>query len=894
MAGREHLNGAPGLSLPIFERLAPPPPPAIVKSRIEALTTGNNVVIDPFGRGGWVARAALDRGRQAVSFETAPLSRLLAEVVLRPPDLRHLDAAFQAIASAPHGQTTLRAALNDLFATQCLSCGRTVVLDDLVWEAPRSAGRRRSPERPTDPAAARRGHAARRHYRCTICRDQLGGPELRQVDADEADRARAAEVEPESRAWRLLHDRFPVPPGHDDLVEELLALHTPRQLVSLHAILERIDAELRAPAVEAALRLALLQAIVPATRLATAPGKVARLRITGGHVRLPAAATWRERNPWLAFEEGMRLVRGFVQRLDSGATGVVQARFRDDLRGLAEQPDSVLVRVATPAVISIIAEAAAKQPGALVGLRPRLILGQAPPLPSPERLALGFFGTGWVLGQAAASTLDLEPLLGAPAGAWWGWQAARIEAQLAAIAPLATRDARAVLLLDEGGSAGLVATALGAVGAGHRLAAASLDAPDEGGGGLLELVPPGSHGPDAPRTRANVALPPLPGGAGDPDYVRGRGIFAPPERIDARPYSPEEAAAAVVDIAVDTLQARGEPADEERLLGEILVGLDRGGHLRRFVRDLPAAGTSDRWSGPIETLTALIRDALADPDRRRLEEVAPGTWWLASADDRAAAALPLADRVEWAVFSLLSTGGPITQSALVERIVAMFPGHDQPDEPLILACLESYRGAAATAVRVATDEELNRRSSEQSELLALLVELGHRLGMRVWLGPREQARVLRGKPLGDLLDDHEREGNLTGLARASEVDLEQVACIWYLRGRLTFLFEVDWTAMLGETILRRHARIAPDDRLVRFLVVAPERAELIRAKVARSVLVRRALERDNWHLLKWNHVRAFANLDWPTLDDLEPYLGLDAPIESGRLQMPMFAESPAT
>ena len=85
-----------------------------------------------------------------------------------------------------------------------------------------------------------------------------------------------------------------------------------------------------------------------------------------------------------------------------------------------------------------------------------------------------------------------------------------------------------------------------------------------------------------------------------------------------------------------------------------------------------------------------------------------------------------------------------------------------------------------------------------------------------------------------------------------------------------------------------------DDRLVRFLVVAPERAELIRVKVARSVLVRRALERDNWHLLKWSHLRAFAALDEPALDDLEPYLGLDAPIESGRLQMPMFAEAPST
>ena len=38
----------------------------------------------------------------------------------------------------------------------------------------------------------------------------------------------------------------------------------------------------------------------------------------------------------------------------------------------------------------------------------------------------------------------------------------------------------------------------------------------------------------------------------------------------------------VTETAVETLRARGEPARYERLLGEILVGLDRAGQLRRL------------------------------------------------------------------------------------------------------------------------------------------------------------------------------------------------------------------------------------------------------------------------------------------------------------------------
>src|SRR3954468_6722146 len=105
------LHGAPGFSLPAFDRLAPAPSPDVMGARIEAHSQPGDVVVDLFGRGGWVARAALDRQRRACTFESTPLTRLLAEVVLRPPDIRHLDAAFQVISASPHGTTSLKAAL---------------------------------------------------------------------------------------------------------------------------------------------------------------------------------------------------------------------------------------------------------------------------------------------------------------------------------------------------------------------------------------------------------------------------------------------------------------------------------------------------------------------------------------------------------------------------------------------------------------------------------------------------------------------------------------------------------------------------------------------------------------------------------------------------------------
>ena len=956
MAGHDPLARAdPAISLPAFERLAGPPPPDLVEAAIEAHSAVGDIVVDLHGRGGWVARAAADRQRRAVSMESNPLTRLLAEVVLRPPDVRHLDAAFQAIAAAPRQESSLKVSIGDLFATHCATCGRQAVVDEYIWEAG---------EKPEDAPTV-----VRKHYRCPVCRDQLGGGEQRHAPVDAEDVTLSTRLEPHGTAWRALHERFPTLDGHDALVGQILDLHSPRQLDGLQAILERIDVDLRSASVEAALRLALLHAILPASRLNGFPGRISSFRIHAGRVKLPAGEQWRERNPWQAFEDGYRIVRGFVQRLEGSAYGPVQARFGDDVRSLGEGVATVVVRLGTPSAYRAL-EAEAREVASGSGPRPRvrLVVGQPPQRPNQDRLSYTYLATAWLLGREAAALLPLEALFGAGGRAPWGWQAAALGRSLAAVEPWLSRDARVVLFLEPGGPEGLVAAALGGVRAGYRLVGARLGESDESGG-TVEFVPPGATLAPAPRTRANVGLEHVRGGSGDPDYVPGRGLFAPPERFDRRPFSRAEAARTVTETAVDILQARGEPARLERLLGEVLAGLDRAGMLRRLVatqgpgatddqpdkdtsrpgatdgpaeparRDSDAAGlevdadgagtrVTDRTgtsttepelarfgvrrvptarprrderrepatltgNDQVDAILGLIRDELSRPDQRRLKEIEPGRWWLADPADMAAAALPLADRVEWAVYSLLSTAGRLSEPAFFERIASLFTGHDLPDEALVRACLTSYRSLASTPDRLVTSDDLLRRSKEHTELLASLADQGHRLGYRVWIGAREQSRRIGTRSLADWLDERERNAYLPLVSRGPAEEIEQIDCIWYVRSRGAFLFEVEWTAMLGEPILRRHARIPKDDNLVRFLVIAPERTELVRYKLERSPLLRGAIETDNWHILKSNHLRTWAARETASMADLEPFLGLDPFAERSGEQMPLFGDAGA-
>jgi hypothetical protein len=909
MVGRLLLSRAePGFTLPAFERLAQPPPPDLVHARLEANSAPGDIVADLHGRGGWISRAAIDRQRRGFSLETGPLTRLLAEVVLRPPDLRHLDAAFSALGASPHGESSLRLSITDLFATRCATCGRTLPIDELEWQG---------------------SAPARVHYRCQLCRDQQNRREHQAVEPTPADVDRATRDVGANEIRVRLHERFPVPDGGDGLVEAILRLHTDRQLVGLAAILARVEGELRAAPIESALRLAFLHAVLPSSRLGLGGARMPTMRIAGGTVKTPIPEHWRERNPWLAFEDGYRQVRGFVQRVESGSLGALEARFGTDLRSLVEGANTAIARVMTPGALERLAGEARDG-----GPRIRLVLGQPPPRFSQERLGLAYHGTAWALGREAAALLPLEPLLGPAIRAPWSWQAAAMRRSLEAVAPNLARDARVILLLDHGGPDALVAAVLGGVGAGYRLVEARLSDPDDEVGGVVELVPPGGVLPPGPRTRSNRPLEAA-GGRGDPELVPGPGLFDPPEHIEARPFSPREAATTVLDTAVEVLRARGEPARYERLFGEILVGLERTGQLRRLlatdtvdeqgdpqpdegpafepgpgmlgavseVADRAGEGTvgarpftrtrtftrAARSRDPVDRVIALVTDELGRADQRRVEEIEPGRWWLGERSDREAASIPLADRVEWAVYSLLSTAGPIAETAFFERVAALFPGHDMPDEALVRACLASYRSPASTPSRLVTGEDLRRRTAEHTELLALLANGGHRLGMRVWLGKRDQARRIGDRTLGEFLDPHrEREPWFPTLSPVPKEDGEAVDCIWYQRGGSALLFEVEWTAMLGDVLVRRHARIPPDERIVRFLVLAPERRELARYKLESSPILRAAMDAANWHVLLWPYLLAWLEREPLDLAALEPYLGLDPAVERRAEQLGLF------
>ena len=82
----------------------------------------------------------------------------------------------------------------------------------------------------------------------------------------------------------------------------------------------------------------------------------------------------------------------------------------------------------------------------------------------------------------------------------------------------------------------------------------------------------------------------------------------------------------MTEVAVETLLARGEPARYERILGDIRVGLDRDGHLRRLAEAMrsgdPPPEAIDQLDGsPTTTRRSRRASAERDPDPDPVERL---------------------------------------------------------------------------------------------------------------------------------------------------------------------------------------------------------------------------------------------------------------------------------
>jgi len=330
----------------------------------------------------------------------------------------------------------------------------------------------------------------------------------------------------------------------------------------------------------------------------------------------------------------------------------------------------------------------------------------------------------------------------------------------------------------------------------------------------------------------------------------------------------------------DAIAARGRPVSTDLAAAAALEALAK----RRLLAPLAlarAGGVSE-----LELFLDHFKSALADGKRTGIERIAKGDdaeYTLTSTQPDQS---PLEDRVEWGVWTLLSAAKDVDTRTLLRRAYGLFRGLETPDRELVQRCLASYGSQGDDGRwRLREEDGLVLRQVEQTALAASLADAGHRLGFKVRFGREVRRRPLsgalasRGSILADLLNDADRLAPLTRSVRAGSDALDLVDVVWYDRARMTFLWQLDWTARAYRSVVALGEAIPDDDRVFRFYAVADARQGLLAWKLGRLPQVAEAVRKRGWRLVKWEPLRRFAADPDATLADLEPVLGLDPGVE---------------
>ena len=588
-------------------------------------------------------------------------------------------------------------------------------------------------------------------------------------------------------------------------------------------------------------------------------------------MRQPASRHQREVNVWRLFESAVSDVRTAIAALGRDRRPARFAADLDELGGVGAA--NVLWIRCRPAVVGQYLPPDGVD----------LVLGSPAPPPSVDEMSFEYLATAWLMGREAAETLRLEPLFGTTQGRGEPAEGTAMRHAMASAAGALKPGGWCNILIEGGDVDRMLAVAVAG-------AAADLE--------LVDVV----HR-ESVRSGEGVALHFHKTSAEDrlrSAMRRARSSSArrtgtsptrswPRRSTGPRPRCSSGAASrsAWCGSGRPCWSSCSAPASC-RASPPRAVRRRR----RRRPNRPPRSPRRRRGRGPERgpnLLATLLREELARDDHPslvRLGDADRPLWWLRKPE---LSETPLADRVEWATFSILTTAGRLDENGFLERIYALFPGLEAPDEELVRACLAAY-AAVGEKGQLRIEEDLARRQEDHARIIGTLIDYGHRLGLRSWVGRHAHDRPYAGATLLERLRDDERRAYLPLIVRAPAETLAAIDAIWYVRGRMAFMFDVEWTAMLGETILRRGRQIEPTDQQARFCVFPGERTELLRLKLDRSPWLRAEVARQNWHFLKWQHLEGLAARDGASLDWLEPVLGLDPLIERGGEQLTMFGE----
>ena len=638
---------------------------------------------------------------------------------------------------------------------------------------------------------------------------------------NEDDEQSSQRLEQRGMAYWQFVERFGPDPNAQALGESTAALYTPRNLTALMATLRAVETAVPASPARDVLLLCVLEVLISGSRLNTLAGRGAPLRVEKGRARRSHASQSREVNVWLEFDRTVRELSAWLGQHPS------PARPRSATLAL-DTGDADLVLCQAP-VEDVLGGWSAVAAVVLLGVR-----GTKPTDAGEGRVV----GRERLLRTMRAALID-------------GHRGSRPEAP-------------AVVYVPHADLSSIAAVALAGAGAGYRLRGITYQR-------------------DALATAASGS-----GAAAFCDFDRDVPLLRDQGAADAS--SIEDAIRAGVR---EVIRSRGEPVGTDRAGVAALESL--------AARKLLAPLTLARAGGvsELEVFVDHFRSALADAARSGIVKIDLEGEAAEHAHDTTVYSLtesidatPLDDRLEWAVWGLLSASRDVETRTVLRRAYGLFRDVETPDRELVERCIAAYGHQGDDGRwRLRDEDALVRRHADQTLLAIQLVDAGRRLGFKVHVGRDLERRALpeahlhRGGVLADLMTNEEQVADVSRVSGIRSDALEYFDCVWYDKGRMVFLWQLEWTARLHRSVIALGEAVPDEDRVFRFFAIADERRALAEFKLRRAAGTAEAVRRRGWRFVKWGPLRSWATRPDVALDLLEPVLGLSPEVEQTGQQL---------
>ena len=651
-------------------------------------------------------------------------------------------------------------------------------------------------------------------YHCPHCDDHGPSP-IQVADLEALDAIETQGV----HYWYLLERLAQPHQAERPLAQDLLQLYTPRNLTALADISMRIESLFADSPLRRALSLILLSCLDTCSKLAAAPAP----RATA--LRPHSPAKFVERNVWHAFEEAYRHLR----TLAPSAPLALGSEVEDLLCG--QEAQGLVLNLPLRKLSATLPPASAS-----------LVISAPQPYYRPF-WTLSYLWSGWLWGRHKAALL--KPMLRRKVMGW-SWYRRTLATALRSLHRPLRPHGKMVFLLEDSGLTQVSNLILATVGAAFKL-------------DRILYQPQ-----DAPAPRH-----PLQGVAGAYRLTFSRDLdHEPPQEVPAPENLTSSLRQAAHRAIGDLLRERGEAlhlswlhsAVYERWAREGLLALalllDSEMSATDFLQQqLKAALEEGLETGAWELLPMDPQD----PD-------GPQLWWLAG---KGYPPLPLSDRLEEVVYETLKADPNLADADLEDNVYSRFPGLFTPSIGLLQQCLDSYgvRNGVSGNRRLRTEDHPESLIRERREALALLADLGRRLGYQV---PPISGEA--GSPEGPAQRRHPRPAGMDA--------------IWEENGLPAHLFAVRQTTRLGDVLSKRRQE---EDEAQRFILISDRRLELLHFKIQTELLLLRALADGGWQFVKLNHLRRLAQKQKVHRQDLKHIVGLEPLVESPDTQLPLFS-----